>query len=68
MRLLKETDGLVLAYCRSGNRSAMLWAAASVAMGEPLAEVLGKAAAAGYDLHPAADYIRELAAAAASGR
>ncbi|NJM33477.1 MAG: TIGR01244 family phosphatase [Rhodomicrobium sp.] len=65
MRLMKETDGIVLAFCRSGNRSTMLWAAANVAMGAPLGEVLEKAALAGYDLHPAADYIQSLAMAAA---
>jgi uncharacterized protein (TIGR01244 family) len=57
---LSHTDGKLLAYCRSGNRSCMLWAAANVALGAPLDAVLQQAADAGYELRPAAQYISDL--------
>jgi len=41
--------GPVLAYCRSGTRSATLWAL-SEARHRPLPEILGKTTAAGYDM------------------
>lgn len=41
--------GPVLAYCRSGTRSATLWAL-SEAKRRPLPEILGKTKAAGYDM------------------
>ena len=39
----------VLAYCASGTRSTILWAAAS-ANETPVAEIISAAAGAGYDL------------------
>lgn len=57
---LSQVDGKILAFCRSGNRSTMIWAAANVALGAPLDAVLQQAADAGYDLRPAAGFIRDL--------
>lgn len=57
---LTNVDGKILAFCRSGNRSSMLWAAANVALGAPVDAVLEQAAEAGYDLKPAAQFIRDL--------
>lgn len=48
---LEETDGLVVAYCRSGTRSIMAWALGEAATGERSPEELVELAAdAGYDL------------------
>lgn len=48
-RLMAELPGPVLAYCRTGTRSATLWAL-SQAGKRPLTEILATARAAGYDL------------------
>lgn len=49
--LLTETQGPVLAYCRTGTRSIMAWALAQALEGELAPdEIIAKAAAAGYDL------------------
>lgn len=40
----------VLAYCRSGTRSATLWSLTQAARGTPMAEILSATAAAGYDM------------------
>ncbi|GGJ26941.1 bifunctional protein tyrosine phosphatase family protein/NAD(P)/FAD-dependent oxidoreductase [Neoroseomonas lacus] len=40
----------VLAYCRSGTRSATLWSLSEAARGRPLPEILGATKAAGYDM------------------
>jgi sulfide:quinone oxidoreductase len=40
----------VLAYCRSGTRSATLWSLSEAARGRPLPEILGATRAAGYDM------------------
>jgi uncharacterized protein (TIGR01244 family) len=45
-------QGPVLAFCRSGTRSAFLWGLARVARGAPAEEIVAAAAAAGYDLNP----------------
>lgn len=50
--LLRETDGKLLAFCRSGTRSTLLWALASASMGESPDDLATAAAAAGYDLAP----------------
>jgi|SRR6185503_11218306 uncharacterized protein (TIGR01244 family) len=57
---LSNADGKILAFCRSGNRSSMIWAAANVALGAPLDAVIEQAADAGFDLKPAAGFIRDL--------
>jgi sulfide:quinone oxidoreductase len=48
-RALDEIEGPVLAFCRTGTRSATLWALAEAQRREPQA-ILATAAAAGYDL------------------
>jgi uncharacterized protein (TIGR01244 family) len=42
----------VLAFCKSGTRSAWLWAFARASRGAPAEELVEQAAAAGYDLRP----------------
>lgn len=42
----------VLAFCKSGTRSAFLWALAEARRGADGGELIAKAAAAGYDLSP----------------
>ncbi len=44
--------GKVLAYCRSGTRSTLLWALAEASKGADLEAVTAQAAAAGYDVAP----------------
>ncbi len=47
--LLEATQGPVLAFCRTGTRSVMLWALAE-ARRQPVARIVDAAARAGYDL------------------
>ncbi len=49
---LERADGKVLAYCRTGTRSTLLWALAQAANGEPLEAIAAAAATAGYDVSP----------------
>ena len=49
---LDRADGKVLAYCRTGTRSTLLWALAQAALGEPPEAVAQAAAVAGYDVSP----------------
>ena len=49
---LAEAGGPVLAFCRSGTRSTLLWALARGRAGEDPAALSAIAAAAGYDLAP----------------
>lgn len=49
---LDEAEGPVLAFCKSGTRSAFLWALARAGQGVEREELMQKAAAAGYDLRP----------------
>ena len=49
--VLAEAQGPVLAYCRSGTRSANLWALAEASRGEHPAGLIEAAAGAGYDLN-----------------
>ena len=46
---LREAQGPILAFCKSGLRSAIAWAAAS-ARGEPVESILSSLAAAGFDI------------------
>ncbi|NQZ30947.1 MAG: TIGR01244 family phosphatase [Oceanospirillaceae bacterium] len=59
-RLLDESAGQVLAYCRTGMRAAKLWAL-SQAGNLPLSEILTSASSAGYDLTDLSDRINNLA-------
>jgi uncharacterized protein (TIGR01244 family) len=51
---LDRTDGKILAYCRSGTRSTLLWALARASTGDHPAVLSEQAADAGYDLSPIA--------------
>ena len=48
----------VLAYCRSGTRSAYLWALARARIGADADELIAGAASAGYDLSSLAAHLR----------
>ncbi len=54
---LAGAEGPVLAFCRSGTRSTFLWALARAGMGDEAEALVGKAAAAGYDLAPIRDFL-----------
>jgi uncharacterized protein (TIGR01244 family) len=49
---LDQADGKVLAYCRSGTRSTLLWALAEASQGAEPDELTDIASAAGYDVSP----------------
>jgi uncharacterized protein (TIGR01244 family) len=49
---LAGAGGKVLAYCRSGTRSTLLWALAQAAEGRDPDEIAAAAAGAGYDVGP----------------
>lgn len=61
-KALAEAEGPVLAYCRSGTRSTLLWALSAAKAGEPPAVIASKAANAGYDVSPIRQMIEMLAA------
>jgi uncharacterized protein (TIGR01244 family) len=50
----------ILAYCRSGTRSTMLWALAEASRGTPPATLVEAAAAAGYDVRPLVPAMEQL--------
>jgi uncharacterized protein (TIGR01244 family) len=47
-------EGKMLAFCRSGTRSAFAWAVAQSENGRPREEIERAAAQAGYDVSPVA--------------
>jgi len=49
-KALEELPKPILAYCRSGTRSAVLWSLSEAAGKRPIQDILSKAAQAGYDL------------------
>ena len=55
-------DKPVLAYCRSGTRSTLLWALAQARMGSDLSAIAASAARAGYDVSPVGPQLDFLAA------
>ncbi len=59
---IDEADGPVLAYCRSGTRSTLLWALAQAELGEDPDAIAASAAGAGYDVAPVRALIDMLAA------
>jgi uncharacterized protein (TIGR01244 family) len=59
---LAGTDKRVLAYCRSGTRSTLLWALAEASRGQSPHTLTAAAAAAGYDLTPVRALMDMLAA------
>ena len=64
-KALAEAHGPVLAYCRSGTRSTLLWALAEAARGEKPDDLAAKAARAGYDLSPVRPMLDMLSARSA---
>lgn len=64
VRLLANPEARVLAFCRSGMRATVIVAAAKVALGTPVADILIKTAEAGYDLVEDRTFIEYLANAA----
>lgn len=59
---LAKADGPVLAYCRSGTRSTLLWALAEASKGANPTVIAANAARAGYDIAPIRSLIDMLAA------
>jgi uncharacterized protein (TIGR01244 family) len=65
-RTLAESQGPLLAYCRSGTRSCTLWAIAAAGRGEPVEGVIATAGRAGYDLAGARPMLERSAATGGS--
>jgi uncharacterized protein (TIGR01244 family) len=61
-KALAETTGPVLAYCRSGTRSTLLWALAEASRGADPDALAAQAAGAGYDIAPVRALVDMLAA------
>lgn len=59
---LASAQGPVLAYCRSGTRSTLLWALAEASQGGNPAQIAAQAAQAGYDISPVRPLVDMLAA------
>lgn len=59
---LDQAEGPILAYCRSGTRSTLLWALAAAKQGEAPESIARTAAQAGYDVSPIRAMIDMLAA------
>ena len=59
---LAGAQGPVLAYCRSGTRSTLLWALAEASRGVSPTELAESAAQAGYDIGPVRPAVDMLAA------
>jgi uncharacterized protein (TIGR01244 family) len=59
---LSRAQGPVLAYCRSGTRSTLLWALAEASKGANPAVLAAQAARAGYDISPVRALVDMLAA------
>ena len=59
---LGAADGPVLAYCRSGTRSTLLWSLAEASAGKSPHSLAASAAQAGYDLTPVRALLDMLAA------
>ncbi|MDP2378000.1 TIGR01244 family sulfur transferase [Reyranella sp.] len=62
--LLAAQPGRVVAFCKSGMRSALLWGAASIAAGRSLDEVLAMAMRAGQNFDPVGETMVALARSA----
>lgn len=61
---LGQARGPVLAYCRSGTRSTLLWSLAQALEGRDPASIAADAAGAGYDVAPVGHLLESLAARA----
>ncbi|MDP1840244.1 MAG: TIGR01244 family sulfur transferase [Reyranella sp.] len=62
--LLAARPGRVVAFCKSGMRSALMWGAAAIASGRSLDEVLAAALRAGQNLDPLGETMVALAKSA----
>lgn len=62
IKTLSDADGGVLAYCRSGTRSTLLWALSNAKLGGDPDAIAGAAMAAGYDVSPVRPMMDMLAA------
>lgn len=60
---LASADGPVLAYCRSGTRSTLLWSLAQASTGGNPDAIAAAARAAGYDITPVRPMVDMLASA-----
>ncbi len=60
--LAKAGDAPVLAYCRSGTRSTLLWALARAKDGDNPARIAAAAARGGYDISPVRAMVEAFAA------
>lgn len=61
---VEDKGGKILAYCRSGTRSTLLWSLAEAAKGNSPRVIAAKAADAGYDVAPIQMMLDTLAGAA----
>lgn len=59
---IEGSEGKLLAFCRSGTRSAFLWALAGASRGRDGEELIASAAAAGYDISGLRPHLRRLVA------
>ena len=62
VQALEQAKGPVLAYCRSGTRSTLLWALAEASRGGNPEAIANHAAHAGYDISPVRPIVDMLAA------
>ncbi|WP_366657965.1 TIGR01244 family sulfur transferase [Fodinicurvata sp. EGI_FJ10296] len=60
----RAREGGVVAHCRSGTRSAFLWAMAEASAGRDIDDLVARAAAAGYDITPARPRLEALKSSA----
>ena len=58
---LGQSEGPVLAYCRSGTRSTLLWSLAQASLGQDADTLAEQAARGGYDLAPIRGLLEMLA-------
>ncbi len=61
---LESAEGPVLAYCRTGTRSTLLWSLAQAKSGMAVDDIAEAAASAGYDVGPVRPVLDMLAAQA----
>ena len=59
---MTQRKGPVLAYCRSGTRSTLLWSLAEASRGRGVDEIASAAACGGYDVAPIRQLMEMLAA------
>ena len=63
---IRNSEGVVLAYCRSGTRSTLLWSLAQARAGEDTELIASAAHQAGYDVSPVRPAMDVLSAQAQS--